>query len=88
MRSWLEMVGQGSNCSKLVSPAGYAIAVVCKLTSTMAFNPEVFRWARETAGLDLDAAAHAVGIVAASLVGIERGEKEPSRTTLLNMAKA
>lgn len=54
----------------------------------MAFNPEVFRWARETAGLDLDAAAHAIGIVAASLAAIERGEKAPSRTNLLNMAKA
>ena len=54
----------------------------------MAFNPEVFRWARETAGLDLDAAAHAVGVVAASLAAIERGEKAPSRANLLNMAKA
>lgn len=54
----------------------------------MAFNPEVFRWARETAGLDLEAAAHAVGVVAASLAAIERGEKVPSRTNLLNMAKA
>ena len=54
----------------------------------MSFNPEVFRWARETAGLDLDAAAHAVGVVAASLAAIERGEKDPSRTNLLNMAKA
>lgn len=54
----------------------------------MAFNPEVFRWARETAGLDLDAAAHAIGIVTASLAAIERGERDPSRTNLLNMAKA
>lgn len=54
----------------------------------MAFNPEVFRWARETAGLDLDAAAHAVGVVAATLAAIEQGEKAPSRTNLLNMAKA
>jgi Zn-dependent peptidase ImmA (M78 family)/DNA-binding XRE family transcriptional regulator len=54
----------------------------------MAFNPEVFRWARETAGLDLEAAAHAVGVVAASLDAIERGDRTPSRTNLLNMAKA
>lgn len=54
----------------------------------MAFNPEVFRWARESAGLDPEAAARAVGIVPASLVAIERGEKEPSRTTLAHMSKA
>jgi Zn-dependent peptidase ImmA (M78 family)/transcriptional regulator with XRE-family HTH domain len=54
----------------------------------MAFNPEVFRWARESAGLDPEAAAHAIGIVPASLVAIERGEKEPSRTTLAHMSKA
>lgn len=53
----------------------------------MAFNPEVFRWARESAGLDLDAAAHAIGIVPGSLIAIERGEKEPSRATLAHMAK-
>lgn len=54
----------------------------------MAFNPEVFRWARESAGLDMEAAAHAIGIVQASLAAIERGEKTPSRTTLAHMAKA
>jgi Zn-dependent peptidase ImmA (M78 family)/transcriptional regulator with XRE-family HTH domain len=54
----------------------------------MAFNPEVFRWARESAGLEPEAAARAVGIVPASLIAIERGEKEPSRTTLAHMAKA
>lgn len=54
----------------------------------MAFNPEVFRWARESAGLDQEAAAQAVGIVPASLIAIERGDKEPSRTMLAHMAKA
>lgn len=54
----------------------------------MAFNPEVFRWARESAGLEPEAAAHAIGIVLASLIAIERGEKQPSRTTLAHMAKA
>ncbi len=53
----------------------------------MAFNPEVFRWARESAGLELEAAARAIGIVPASLIAIEHGEKAPSRTTLLKMAK-
>lgn len=54
----------------------------------MAFNPDVFRWARESAGLEPDAAAHSIGIVPASLIAIEHGEKEPSRTTLTRMAKA
>lgn len=52
-----------------------------------AFNPDVFRWARESAGLALEDAAGAIGIVAASLQAIERGEKVPSRTTLSKMAK-
>lgn len=54
----------------------------------MAFNPDVFRWARESAGLEPEVAAHAIGIVPASLIAIERGEKLPSRTTLAHMAKA
>ncbi len=54
----------------------------------MALNPEVFRWARESAGLELEVAARAVGIVPASLNAIERGIKQPSRTTLAHMAKA
>jgi Zn-dependent peptidase ImmA (M78 family)/DNA-binding XRE family transcriptional regulator len=53
----------------------------------MAFNPEVFRWARQSAGLEPEAAARAIGIVPTSLIAIEHGEKEPSRTTLLKMAK-
>ena len=53
----------------------------------MAFNPKVFRWARESAGLEPEGAARAIGIVPASLIAIEHGEKEPSRTTLSNMSK-
>ena len=53
----------------------------------MAFNPEVFRWARESAGLEPEAAARSIGIVPASLIAIEQGKKEPSRTTLSNMSK-
>jgi Zn-dependent peptidase ImmA (M78 family)/transcriptional regulator with XRE-family HTH domain len=53
----------------------------------MAFNPEVFRWARESAGLELEVAARAIGIVPTSLIAIEKGEKEPSRTRLSKMAK-
>lgn len=53
-----------------------------------AFNPQVFKWARETAGLGLEEAARAVHIVPASLEAIETGAKAPSRTNLINMAKA
>ncbi|WP_293997827.1 ImmA/IrrE family metallo-endopeptidase [Sphaerotilus sp.] len=53
-----------------------------------AFNPDVFRWARESAGLALEDAARVIGIVAASLLAIEQGEKAPSRTMLSHMAKA
>lgn len=51
------------------------------------FNPDVFRWARESAGFEPEEAARAIGIAAASLQAIEGGEKEPSRTMLANMAK-
>ena len=54
----------------------------------MAFNPEVFRWARESAGLPLEDAARALGIISASLIAIEQGEKEPPRTVLSKMARA
>ena len=53
-----------------------------------AFNPQVFQWARESAGLGLEEAAHAVHIVPSSLEAIEKGGKQPSRTNLSNMAKA
>ena len=53
----------------------------------MAFNPEVFRWARESAGLELEGAARAIGIIPASLIAIETGEQEPSRSMLSNMAR-
>ena len=54
----------------------------------MSFNPAIFRWARESAGLEPETAARAIGIVPASLIAIEEGKKEPSRTTLSKMAKA
>lgn len=53
-----------------------------------AFNLDVFRCARESASLALEDAARAIGIVSASLLAMERGEKAPSRTTLSKMAKA
>lgn len=51
------------------------------------FNPEVFQWARKSAGLEPEDAARAIGIAQASLLAIEDGAKEPSRTMLLNMAR-
>ena len=53
----------------------------------MVFNPEVFRWARESAGLEPEGAARSIGIIPASLIAIENGEKEPSRSTLSSMAR-
>lgn len=60
-----------------------------------ALNPEIFEWARETAGLSLDEAAHAIelkeahGVSGAKrLAALEAGEEEPSRPLLLRMAKA
>lgn len=60
-----------------------------------AIQPQVMRWARETAGLSLQDAAHAIGLNAAhGLSGAERlgrfetGELDPSRKLLAKMAKA
>lgn len=57
-------------------------------------NPEILIWARETAGLSLEEAAHKVGIKdargqtgAERLAAIEAGEEEPSRRVLRDMAK-
>ena len=50
-------------------------------------NAELFSWARETAGLDLETAAKALGIKVGKLEAIEQGDDEPSRPQLLNMAK-
>ena len=59
-----------------------------------AVNPEILVWARETAGLTLQDAAARVGIsdargVAAvdRLAALERGDGEPTRPTLVRMAK-
>jgi hypothetical protein len=57
-------------------------------------NPEILLWARETAGLDVSKAArklqitHTKGASAEEkLAAYERGERPPSRTLLLKMAK-
>jgi Zn-dependent peptidase ImmA (M78 family) len=58
-------------------------------------NPEILRWARSTAGLSLEEAAHAIELNDAHgvpgperLAALEAGKEEPSRPLLLRMAKA
>jgi Zn-dependent peptidase ImmA (M78 family) len=60
-----------------------------------AVNPDILEWARRTAGLSLEAAAHALelkeahGVPSAErLEALEKGKEEPSRPLLLKMAKA
>lgn len=60
-----------------------------------AVNSEILVWARETAGLTLDAAAAKLGIqvargidAAERLSALERGDVQPTRPMLLKMAKA
>ncbi len=57
-------------------------------------NPEILRWARETAGLTLDDAAARLDLAAARgvqgaerLAALEAGDKQPTRPLLLRMAK-
>ena len=57
-------------------------------------NPEILRWARETASFSLEEAATKLDLAAARgvsgperLAAIEAGEKEPTRPLLLRMAK-
>jgi Zn-dependent peptidase ImmA (M78 family) len=59
-----------------------------------AIQPRILTWARETAGLSLDDAAHALGLTdargrtgAQRLEAMELGEDEPTRPVLLKMAK-
>jgi Zn-dependent peptidase ImmA (M78 family)/transcriptional regulator with XRE-family HTH domain len=52
------------------------------------FNPEIMRWARETAGLNLADAAHRLDISKVErLISYESGKEMPSRPVLLKMAK-
>ncbi|HVG44540.1 MAG TPA: XRE family transcriptional regulator [Longimicrobium sp.] len=50
-------------------------------------NPGIARWARETAGLDVEEAARRVQIAPASLAAVENGETEPSRPLLARMSR-
>lgn len=61
----------------------------------MAVNPEILAWARGTAGLTVDQAAHALAFqdtrrrsAVQRLMALEAGEEQPSRSVLLKMAKA
>lgn len=58
-------------------------------------NPQILSWARETAGFDLEVAAHKVQIqdgkeatAVQKLISYESGDMEPSRSLLLRMSKA
>ena len=60
-----------------------------------AMNPQIFTWARETAGLSLEQGATAIGLNdaygkkgAERLAEIEAGAGQPSRSQLSRMAKA
>jgi Zn-dependent peptidase ImmA (M78 family)/transcriptional regulator with XRE-family HTH domain len=62
--------------------------------SVPAVNPEILTWARETAGLSLERAAHAIQLNAAKglsgaerLEALENNEGEPSRALLRRMAE-
>lgn len=61
----------------------------------MAVNPEILTWARDTAGLTPEQAAHALAFqdtrqrsAVERLIALEAGEEQPSRSVLLRMAKA
>jgi Zn-dependent peptidase ImmA (M78 family) len=61
----------------------------------MALNPQILTWARDSAGLSVDEAASALGFknardrtAAERLQAMEAGKEEPSRSVLLNMARA
>ncbi len=57
-------------------------------------NPDILRWARETAGLTAEEAAHKIDLgstkkasAADRMAALESGDVEPSRSLLLRMAK-
>jgi Zn-dependent peptidase ImmA (M78 family) len=60
----------------------------------MGLNPQILTWARETAGLSVEEAAHALGFkdsqertAAERLKALEAGVDGPSRSVLLNMTR-
>ena len=60
-----------------------------------AINPAVLVWARETAGLSIEEAAHKIGLTSGTrgtadekLTAMENGERAPSQAQLTKMAAA
>ena len=56
-------------------------------TSMPRIVPEVLVWARETAGLSIEAAAKKLGVSARRLTEFEAGQREPTRNQIVAMAK-
>jgi Zn-dependent peptidase ImmA (M78 family) len=52
-----------------------------------ALNPDILRWARETAGMSLEEAAGALQVKPERLAALEAGTVDPSRSVLLRMSK-
>lgn len=54
-------------------------------------NPAILTWARESAGLDVESAARAIGLTGANaaerLAQLEAGTREPTRTQLIKMSE-
>lgn len=57
-------------------------------TEDAGFNPAVFIWAREAAGLSVDEAAQALKVKQDKLEAIEAGTEQPSRPLLLRMSNS
>lgn len=68
--------------------------LLAAMAEKIPLNPEILRWARETAGLTLEEAALKLNLHEAKglsgvdrLCALEAGEEEPTRTMVLKMAK-
>jgi len=75
-------------------PVAFRIGVRDRRGIFMTVNPGILKWARETAGLTADEAAHALSFhdtrersATERLMALEAGEEEPSRSVLLRMSK-
>jgi transcriptional regulator with XRE-family HTH domain len=49
--------------------------------------PDILIWARETAGLSVEAAAKKLGVSSDRLISFEAGKREPTRQQLVAMSK-
>jgi Zn-dependent peptidase ImmA (M78 family)/transcriptional regulator with XRE-family HTH domain len=50
-------------------------------------NPRILTWARETAGLSIEAAARKLGLTGERLQALEDGQQAPTRRQLINMSE-